>query len=95
MARPPATILLTETDDTGTEWHILAADNYYAITYQDQPINIRSINHMNLNSPPKYKKTGYTNLGNCLVAVRKLNELFQTTDFGYIKIGDRDEDALG
>lgn len=93
MARPPAPLLLSHADPSGTEWQILAASSYYAITYKGQLVNIRTFSHATINNPPKYKKTGYTNLGNCLAAVRKLNDFFQTTDFGYTTIGDSNENA--
>lgn len=95
MARPSAPLLLSQLDETGTEWQVLAADSYYAITYKGQLVNIRTFNHSTILNPPKYKKTGYTNLGNCQATVRKLNEIFMTEDFGYIAIGEQDENALG
>ena len=94
MARPSAPLLLSQLDDTGTEWQVLAADAVYAITYKGQLVNIRTFSHMTILNPPKYKKISYPNLGNCQAAVRKLNEIFNTTDFGYIAIGDKNEDAL-
>lgn len=90
MARPAAPVVISHMDDLGNDWQILAADNYYMITYQGRPVNIKVITN-NINVPSKYKKTGYTNIGNCRLAVHKLNELFQTNDFDYINIGTQDE----
>lgn len=94
MARPSAKVIeQVSTDNTVCE--ILAAPAYYIITYRGQPVNIRTFSQLTLNQPPKYKKTGYVNLGNCQQAVRRFNQLFNTLDFSYLCIGDFNETTLG
>lgn len=82
MARPSAEIIQRWTTEDFVEWSILAADSVYYITYQDRPINIRT-QQPNINNTIKYKKVAYSNEGSCRAQVRRLNRLFQTTDFGY------------
>ena len=92
MPRPSAEIIDRITTRDHTDWYILAANDYYVITYQGKPVNLKSISN-SIKQPVKYKKTGYTNLGNCLASVRRLNQVFMTNDFSYTKLGVQDENA--
>jgi hypothetical protein len=90
MARPSAEILDKITTKNHTDWYILAADDYYVVTYKGQPVNLKSVSNT-MSQAVKYKKTGYTNEGNCRVSVRKLNEIFMTEDFSYVKLRVQNE----
>lgn len=84
--RPKPDIIMSQTTDTGTLWEIIEADRAYVLTYQGRPVGIRITEYGISGQQRKYRKTSYNNLGNCLLAVRRLNERFNTTDFGYITI---------
>lgn len=92
MARPAAEIIDRITTRDNADWYILEADDYYVITYQGRPINLKTVSG-SIKQPIKYKKTGYSNEGNARAAVRRLNDVFMTEDFSYVKLGAQDANA--
>lgn len=81
MARPKPTILLTIELDDRTTWDILQAESCYVITYQGSICGIRQHVHTINSYGFKYQKLSYTNLGNALAQVSRLNTKFNTIDF--------------
>ena len=65
---------------------ILEAEAVYAVFYNGDPINLRSLNSL-INYPgPKYKKVSFSNPGHCFNLADKLNKLFKTTKFEVYKL---------
>lgn len=85
MPRPEPKIITAQQNTTGEHWQILATDSMYVITYQGQPVNIRTELHKLGYVERKYQKCAYANEGNCRAQVRKLNEIFDCEDFAYVK----------
>lgn len=85
MSRPSAELVDCFMDEQDNMWDILLAERTYQITYNDMPISIR-VRYSTVSGYTKYKKTAYSNLGNCLKEVRHLNKKFNTTLFGYIEL---------
>lgn len=80
MARPQNEILITAYDGDNT-WSIIAVPDYWIMTYQGKPVTIRTEN--DINGYKKYKRTCYATEASAKNAVIKLNQLFNTVDFGY------------
>lgn len=87
MARPKPTIMMEHTDISSyrTE-QILVADAIYAVFYNNQPINLRSLNKL-VNYPgPNYKKVSFSNRGHAFNLAERLNKMFKSDDFSVIKL---------
>jgi len=82
ISRPKPQILLDFTDPkTYKSEQILRADAIYAVFYDGQPINLRSLNSL-VNYPgPKYKKVSFSNPGHAFNLADKLNKMFKTVRF--------------
>ena len=85
MARPKPTIITAIEIPSGERWELLKAEKTYVITYRNEPVNIRAVTQGLGIETRKYKKLSYTNRGNCIAQVRRLNNVFGTEDFGYIE----------
>ena len=82
MSRPKPSILLDYTDPkTYKAEQVLKADAIYAVFYEGQPINLRSLNVLLDYPGPKYKKVSFSNPGHAFNLAEKLNRLFKTTKF--------------
>lgn len=89
MSRPAPTVLLENIDKkTYRSEQVLAADAIWAVFYQGQPFNLKSSNALTNFPGPKYKKTSFSNEGHAHNLARKLNEMFNTTDFDVRKLTD-------
>jgi hypothetical protein len=86
MARPKPTILLTKELSDSTIWDIMSAESYYVVTYKNRPCGVRQ--HVNTMTTQgfKYQKLSYTNLGNALAQVRRLNHKFNCEDFDVMEV---------
>lgn len=82
MSRPKPSILLDFTDPkTYKAEQVLKADAIYAVFYDGQPINLRSLNVLLDYPGPKYKKVSFSNPGHAFNLSEKLNRLFKTDKF--------------
>lgn len=82
MARPKPIVLLEHTDHkTYRSEQVLKAEAIYAVFFEDEPINLRSLNSL-VNFPgPKYKKVSFSNPGHAINLAQRLNKLFKTDKF--------------
>jgi hypothetical protein len=87
MARPKPTILLEYVNPkTYKSEQVLKAEAVYAVFYDNQPINLRSLNTL-INYPgPKYKKASFQNSGHAFNLAEKLNKIFKTAKFHVVKL---------
>ncbi len=82
MSRPKPTIILDYTDPkTYKAEQVLKADAIYAVFYEGEPINLRSLNVLLDYPGPKYKKVSFSNPGHAFNLADKLNKLFKTDKF--------------
>jgi len=82
MSRPKPSILLNYTDPkTYKSEQVLKADAIYAVFYDGQPINLRSLNSLLDYPGPKYKKVSFSNPGHAFNLAEKLNKLFKSDKF--------------
>lgn len=87
MARPEPTILLEHVESQKyTAEQVLQTDAVYAVFYQDEPINLRTVNKL-INYPgPRYKKVNFSNSGHAINLAERLNKKFNTSDFSVHKL---------
>lgn len=82
MSRPKPSVVLDYTDPkTYKAEQVLKADAIYAVFYNGQPINLRSLNVLLDYPGPKYKKVSFSNRGHAFNLAEKLNKLFKTDKF--------------
>jgi hypothetical protein len=67
-------------------WEILETKGAFIITYRDQAVSIRSTTEVLGGTRFKYRKMLVNNEGNARLEVKRLNEQFNTDDFGYMRI---------
>ena len=89
MSRPAPTILLENIDKkTYRSEQVLAANAIWAVFYQGQPFNLKSSNALTNFPGPKYKKTSFSNERHAHNLAKKLNQMFNTTEFDVRKLTD-------
>lgn len=92
MARPKPTVIMESVDPTTYKAEqVLEADAIYAVFYQGQPINVRTLNHLVSYPGPKYKKSSFSNPGHALNLAEKLNAKFSTCDFEVYRLVQGDK----
>ena len=76
MARPKPNIIIERVDKNYNSEQILESEAIFAVFYQGNPINLRSLNTL-VNYPgPKYKKVSFSNSGHAFSLAEKLNKKF-------------------
>ncbi len=92
MSRPKPSILLNYTDPkTYKSEQVLKAEAIYAVFYDGQPINLRSLNSLLDYPGPKYKKCSFSNRGHAFNLAEKLNKLFKTDKFAVFALTQGDQ----
>ena len=82
MSRPKPIILAEVTNkETYKTDQILACDGIWAVYYEGQPINIKTVNMLVSYPGPKYKKVSFSNRGPAINLAKKLNTKFKTDKF--------------
>lgn len=87
MSRPKPKILLEFTNKKNyrTE-QILESDAIWAVFYKGEPFNLKSASSISNYPGPKYKKVSFSNPGHAINLAKKLNSMFNTTDFQVVKL---------
>jgi hypothetical protein len=82
MSRPKPVVILDYTEPkTYKAEQVLKAEAIYAVFYNGQPINLRSLNFLLDHPGPKYKKVSFSNPGHAFNLAEKLNKLFKSDRF--------------
>jgi hypothetical protein len=82
MSRPKPKVLLENTDKKNYKTEqILEADAIWAVFYRNRPFNLKSFNSLTSYPGPKYKKVSFSNPGHAHNLAKKLNRIFECTDF--------------
>lgn len=90
MSRPKPVILLSYVDQkTYKAEQVLKAEAIYAVFFDGQPINLRSL-HTIIDLGPKYKKVSFSNAGHSHNLCAKLNKIFKTDKFQVVKLTQGD-----
>jgi len=92
MSRPKPTVLLEFVNKkTYRSEQILDAEAIWAVFYQGKPFNLRSSNMLTNYPGPKYKKTSFSNPGHAHNLAKKLNDMFNCSDFTVVVLSDGEE----
>jgi hypothetical protein len=87
MSRPKPTIILEHIDKkTYKSEQVLEAEAIWAVFYNGQPFNLKSLNAITNYPGPKYKKVSFSNPGHAHNLAKKLNELFNCNNFEVYKL---------
>lgn len=86
MARPKPTILLEHSNKNYNTEQVLEASAIFAVFYEGEAINLRTLNTL-VNYPgPKYKKVSFSNSGHAFNLADRLNKKFNTDKFTVVKL---------
>ncbi len=87
MSRPKPDIILENVNKkTYRSEQVLKADAIWAVFYDNKPFNLKSSNVLTNYPGPKYKKVSFSNPGHAHNLAKKLNDLFNTTDFTVVRL---------
>ena len=65
---------------------IVEAAGIWAVVLDGQPINLKSSHYLSNDTVPKYKKTSFSNPGHAINLAKKLNSMFNSSDFQVVKL---------
>jgi hypothetical protein len=87
MSRPKPKVLIEYVDKkTYKTEQILQAEAIWAVFYKDSPFNLKSANMLTNYPGPKYKKVSFSNPGHAHNLAKKLNDMFNCTDFSVVRL---------
>ena len=87
MSRPKPTVLLEKVEkETYKAEQVLASEGIWAVYYDKKAINLKTFNMLISYPGPKYKKVSFSNPGHAFNLAKKLNTLFNTTEFTVVKL---------
>ena len=87
MSRPKPTVLLESIDKkTYKSEQVLKAEAIWAVFYQNEPFNLKSANVLTNYPGPKYKKVSFSNPGHAHNLAKKLNDMFNCSDFSVVRL---------
>ena len=86
MSRPKPNILFEFVDKDYKAEQVLESEAIYAVCYDGQPINLRTLNVMIDYPGPKYKKCSFSNPGHAFNLAERLNKMFKTHRFAVYKM---------
>jgi hypothetical protein len=92
MSRPKPNVILEKINKkTFKSDQILEAEAIWAVFYQGKPFNLKSQNSLGGYPGSKYKKVSFSNPGHAHNLAKKLNTLFNSTDFSVYKLTTGEE----
>jgi hypothetical protein len=87
MSRPKPKILLEYVNKKNYKSEqVLEADAIWAVFYKGAPFNLKSSSSITSYPGPKYKKVSFSNPGHAHNLAKKLNQMFNSTDFEVVKL---------
>lgn len=92
MSRPKPNVVIENVNKhTYKSDQILEAEAIWAVFYQGKPFNLKSHDNFSGNAGSKYKKVSFSNPGHAINLAKKLNEMFNTTEFSVFKLTSGEE----
>lgn len=87
MSRPKPNVLIEYIDKkTYKSDQILQAEAIWAVFYKNEPFNLKSSNMLTNYPGPKYKKVSFSNPGHAHNLAKRLNSMFNCSDFTVVKL---------
>lgn len=87
MSRPKPKIILEYVNKKNYKSEqILEAEAIWAVFFKNEPFNLKSFNSLVGYPGPKYKKTAFSNQGHAINLAKKLNVMFNCSDFTVVKL---------
>lgn len=87
MSRPKPPILVEHLNKSTMKCdQILASASTWAVFFDGQPINVKTISAYFTNPTPRYKKSSFQNPGFAIALAKKLNKKFATDRFTVVKL---------
>jgi|TARA_B110000977_G_scaffold1274_1_gene1825 hypothetical protein len=87
MSRPKPTVLREFIDKKSYRAEqVLQAEAIWAVFFENNPFNLKSLNILTSYPGPKYKKTSFSNPGHAHNLAKKLNDLFDSDEFSVVKL---------
>ena len=87
MSRPKPKTLLQYTNKKSYKMEeVLESTAIWAVFHKGKPINLKASSIISNYPGPKYKKVSFSNPGHAHNLAKKLNELFDSTDFAVVKL---------
>ena len=87
MSRPKPTVILEHINKKNYKCdQILESDAIWAVFYKGAPFNLKSFSSITSYPGPKYKKVSFSNKGHAVNLCKKLNQMFNCTDFQVVKL---------
>jgi hypothetical protein len=87
MSRPKPKILLEHVNKKNYKSEqILEAEAIWAVFYKSAPFNLKSASNITDYPGPKYKKVSFSNPGHAHNLAKKLNQMFNSSDFEVVKL---------
>lgn len=87
MSRPkPKVLLEIANKKTFKVEQVLDSDAIWAVFYQGKPVNLKTSSLVASYPGPKYKKVSFSNPGHAHNLAKKLNKLFNSTEFEVYKL---------
>lgn len=87
MSRPKPKILLEHVNKKNYKSEqVLEAEAIWAVFFKGSPFNLKSSSSITSYPGPKYKKVSFSNPGHAHNLAKKLNQMFNTSDFDVVKL---------
>jgi hypothetical protein len=87
MSRPKPKIILEHINKKNYKSEqILEAEAIWAVFYKGKPFNLKSSNSLTSYPGPKYKKVSFSNPGHAHNLAKKLNQMFNSTEFEVVEL---------
>jgi hypothetical protein len=92
MSRPKPQVIVEHVNKTNFKSdQVLASEGVWAVFFDNQPINLKTISMLVSYPGPKYKKVSFSNPGHAINLAKKMNQVFKTDKFSVVllKQGDK------
>ncbi len=85
MSRPKPQVIVEHVNKTNFKSdQVLASEGVWAVFFDNQPINLKTVSMLVSYPGPKYKKVSFSNPGHAINLAKKMNQVFKTDKFSVV-----------